>query len=273
MSSGVQAWLDGESLQADWQFDRGLHYGDGLFETMWLRAGRLRFADLHAARLAEGCRRLQIGCDARAVLQQAQALLGPGDAMVKLLVTRGIATARGYAPSGSEQARTMLLRYEAPPAELPQAPETHATLLSLQLGENPLLAGLKHLNRLELVMARAQMQGSSAFEGILCSSSGWLACGTMSNLFLVKDDRLLTPRVDRCGIAGVTRAVVLREAAIVGLPVQECDLAPAQLLQADELFFTNVRWGVRPVTHIDGRALAAPVLGARLRARVAALDA
>lgn len=273
MSSTVQGWLDGEPLQADWMLDRGLHYGDGLFETMWLRAGGLRFANLHAARLAEGCRRLQIRCDAYALVQQAQVLLGPGEAMVKLLVTRGIATARGYAPSGNERARTLLLRYEAPPPEPAQTPETHATLLSLQLGENPLLAGLKHLNRLELVLARAQMQGSSAFEGILCSSSGLLACGTMSNLFLVQDNCLLTPRVDRCGIAGIARAVVLREAAALGLTTRECDLAPAQLQQADELFFTNVRWGVRPVTHIDGRALAAPVLGARLRARVAALDA
>ena len=273
MSGTVRRWLDGVPLQAEWMLDRGLHYGDGLFETMLLQRGRLRFAALHAARLADGCRRLRIDCDAAAAIADAERLLGGGDAMVKLIVTRGVATERGYAPSGTETPRRLLLSYPAPPAEPADSLDTAVTRLTASLGENPLLAGLKHLNRLELVLARAQLQGSGCFEGILCSSSGYLACGTMSNLFIVKDSRLLTPRVDRCGIAGVMRAVVLREARAMGLQTQEADLEPSLLQQADEAFLTNVRIGVRPITRIESRTLAAGALTLQLRARVAALEA
>lgn len=273
MSEPVWSWLDGAPLQADWMLDRGLHYGDGLFETMLLRRGRLRFGALHAARLAEGCKRLHIHCNAIAAVEQAQQLLSDGDAMVKLIVTRGVATERGYAPSGNERARVLLLRYAAPTTEAPGVPDTAIALLQAQLGENPLLAGLKHLNRLELVMARAQLQGSGCFEGILCSSTGNLACGTMSNLFIVENDRLLTPRVDRCGIAGVMRAVVIREAQQMGLTVQECDMPAAVLQQAEQAFITNVRLGVRPITRIGTRALQAGHLTLQLRQRVADLEA
>ena len=273
MSGKVWSWLDGVPLQADWMLDRGLHYGDGLFETMLLQRGRLRFAALHAARLAEGCRRLRIDCDAAAAIAEAEQLLGGGEGMVKLIVTRGVATERGYAPSGREQARVMLLRYAAPAAEPAGVIDTAVTRLAATLGENPLLAGLKHLNRLELVLARSQLLGSECFEGILCSSSGYLACGTMSNLFIVKDSRLLTPRVDRCGIAGVMRAVVLREARAMGIAVHEADLDASVLEQADEAFLTNVRLGVRPITRIESRALTVGALSLQLRDRVAALEA
>jgi 4-amino-4-deoxychorismate lyase len=134
------------------------------------------------------------------------------------------------------------------------------------------LAGLKHLNRLELVLARAQLQGSGCFEGILCSSSGYLACGTMSNLFIVKDDYLLTPRVDRCGIAGVMRAVVMREARALGIAIHECDLPPETLLQAQHAFLTNVRLGVRPITRMGSRVLEAGQLSLQLHERVAGLE-
>jgi 4-amino-4-deoxychorismate lyase len=272
MSGTVWGWLDGMPLQADWMLDRGLHYGDGLFETMVLQRGHLRFAALHAARLADGCRRLGIACDATAALAAAEPLLGGGEAMAKLIVTRGVATERGYAPSGTEKARVLLLRYAAPAAQPQGIVDTEVTLLNARLGENPLLAGLKHLNRLELVLARAQLQGSGCFEGILCSSSGYLACGTMSNLFIVKDDHLLTPRVDRCGIAGVMRAVVMREARALGIAIHECDLPPETLLQAQHAFLTNVRLGVRPITRLGSRVLEAGQLSLRLHERVAGLE-
>lgn len=272
MSGTVWGWLDGVPLQADWMLDRGLHYGDGLFETMILQRGHLRFATLHATRLAEGCTRLGIACDAATTIANAEALLGGGDATVKLIVTRGVATERGYAPSGTEKARVLLLRYAAPPVEPTGLADTPVTLLDATLGENPLLAGLKHLNRLELVLARAQLRGSDCFEGILCSSSGYLACGTMSNLFIVKDDHLLTPRVDRCGIAGVMRAAVMREARAMGVAVHELDLLPEALVQAQHAFLTNVRVGVRPITRLGSRRLDAGQLSLRLQARVAGLE-
>lgn len=272
MSLPTGVWLDGAPVSEAWTQDRGLHYGDGLFETLVVKNGRIGFRALHAARLAEGCERLRIGLDAAGALAAAERLAGAGDALLKLIVTRGRAVARGYAPAGSELARQLLLRYALPPAADGEEAGTAIVLLQATLGENPLLAGMKHLNRLEQVLARAEMQGSEAFEGILCSSSGLLASGTMTNLFVVQDGALLTPRVHRCGIAGVMRAVVLREAARAGLVAAEADLAPAVLDHAEEIFLTNVRLGVRAVTRYATRQLAVGPVTRQLRLQVAGLE-
>ena len=272
MSAPLASWLDGEPLSAGWRLDRGLHYGDGLFETMIVRNGRIRFAGAHQQRLQQGCQRLQIHCDATAALQQAQSLAGEGDALLKLIVTRGLATERGYAPAGNEQARHLLLRYALPPVDVVADQPTRLALVPVTLGENPLLAGIKHLNRLELVLASAARRAHGCDEGLLCSSSGHLACGTSSNVFVVHEGRLLTPRVDRCGIAGVLRSVVLREAQQLGLPAQEQDLAPALLASATEVFITNVRLGVRIATEVDGRVMPPAPWAQALQRRIATLE-
>jgi 4-amino-4-deoxychorismate lyase len=272
VNTQVGAWLDGVPTTDPWTQDRGLHYGDGLFETMVCRQGRIRFAALHAARLADGCQRLGIRLDAGAAIASAATTVGAEAALLKLIVTRGIATARGYAPSGAEQPRQLLLRYPLPPEEPADAP-TPVVHLTARLGENPLLAGLKHLNRLELVMARAEMRYLTAVEGLLASSGGQLACGTMTNIFLVQAGVVKTPRVDRCGIAGVLRAVVLREARQLGITALETDLDPADVARADEAFLTNVRLGVRAVTAVDGQPLPLGPLTRRLALHVATLDA
>ena len=92
-------------------------------------------------------------------------------------------------------------------------------------------------------------------EGILFSSSGNLVCGTMTNVFLVRESCLLTPRIDQCGVAGVMRRVVLREARQVGIPARECELRAENLQAADEIFLTNARIGIWPVRALDGRVL------------------
>ena len=271
MSAAVDTWLDGQPLAERWTQDRGLHYGDGLFETMICRGAGIRFKALHAARLADGCQRLGITLDAQAGLDAAGRLAGPGPSLLKLIVTRGLATARGYAPAGNEQPRQLLLRYPLPSDE-PEGAPTPVVHLPVRLGESPLLAGMKHLNRLELVLARAQMKGSAALEGLLCSSSGLLACGTLTNVFVVQQGVLRTPRVNRCGIAGVMRAVVLREARALGIAAEEADLDPECVATADEAFLTNVRYGVRAITSIDGQAIPTGPVAARLRAHIETLD-
>jgi 4-amino-4-deoxychorismate lyase len=124
------------------------------------------------------------------------------------------------------------------------------------VSESPLLAGLKHCNRLEHVLARAEWSDSAIAEGILFSTSGKLVSGTMSNLFLVSQSSILTPRLDSFGVAGVMRRVVMKEALRAGIPVRECDLGVADLETADEVFLTNARIGVWPVRVLDGRPLA-----------------
>jgi 4-amino-4-deoxychorismate lyase len=251
--------------------DRGLHYGDGLFETIACRNGRPSFLEHHLERLAHGCGRLAIAFEAFDSLRTEVTALAEGAsrAIVKVLVTRGAATSRGYAPQGDERPLRVVLRY-AWPAEDPRfGSEGVAVRISdLALGENPHLAGLKHLNRLELVLARADLAGSPFREGLLLSSGGRVVSGTSSNVFLAAGRAIRTPRIDRCGVAGVMRRVVMRLAAEEGLAVEEADLMPADLERAEEIFLTNVRIGIWPVRALGARRLGAGRITRRLQQRL-----
>jgi 4-amino-4-deoxychorismate lyase len=239
--------------------DRGVHFGDGLFETIACVNGRPRFLPLHLERLEFGCERLGFTApnleEIRAeVLELAR---GVDRAILKVLVTAGEAVARGYARSGSETATRITIRYPWPHEEPTQLHDgVMVRTLTLRLGENPRLAGLKHCNRLEQVLARMELAAEAGLaEGILFSSTGNLVSGTLSNVFLVRESCLLTPRIDLCGVAGVMRRVVLREARKVGIPTRECELRAPDLQSADEVFLTNARIGIWPVRTLDTRAL------------------
>ena len=274
MSAPLAIWIDGQPApQARWTLDRALHYGDGLFETITVRAGELRFEALHRARLDEGCRRLQIRLDTDAAWQQARGIaqLHP-ECTLKLLVSRGDAVARGYTPVGSEQPRVIALVH-APPDETEYPQRVRVVTLRSVLGENPQLAGLKHCNRLEQVLARLELQsvnsdGQAAWEGLLGSSSGSLVSGTMSNVFLELDGEWMTPALESCGVAGVMRGVVLRETGTPGLSITTREISMAALGRCTSMFLTNARMGVRAVQELDGRALRQLDDVARLAARV-----
>ena len=239
--------------------DRGLHFGEGVFETIACLGGRPRFLPLHLERLEFGCERLGIKPpNLDEITAEVLGLVsGVERAIVKVLVTGGEAVARGYARSGGETATRITIRYPWPhedPAQLHDG--VMARTLSLRLGENPRLAGLKHCNRLEQILARAELAADAGLaEGILFSSSGNLVGGTMSNVFLVRESCLLTPRIDQCGVAGVMRRVVLREARRVGIPARECELRAENLQAADEVFLTNARIGIWPLRALDSRVL------------------
>ncbi len=257
MSAPLELLVDGMACRDAWALDRGLMYGDGLFETARVAAGRIRFEAQHAARLEEGCRRLAIAADLPRIWSQArEAAHRHGEATLRLQVTRGSATARGYAPSGNETARTLLAVYPPPAAgELPE----HRRVVTLQarLGENPLLAGLKHCNRLEQVLARMELAAHpGSFEGLLSSSSGLLVSGTMSNVFLDLDGELVTPTLNLCGVAGVLRAVVLQTAPSCGIALREAALPMEALRRCRAMAVSNARMGLVSVHEIDGRALA-----------------
>jgi 4-amino-4-deoxychorismate lyase len=254
--------------------DRSLHFGDGLFETIACRGGRPRFLSLHLERLALGCARLgittvpmdEVRDEVRTVAREVE------NAIVKVLLTRGTAIARGYGSSGQEKATRITLRYAWPhenPAQLQDGVQVRTA--ALRLGENPALAGLKHCNRLEQVLARREWTDPDISEALLFSSSDRLVSGTMSNVFIVEGSRLRTPRVDLCGVAGVMRRVVLREAANAGIPVQEDVVSAEDLRSADELFLTNARIGIWPVRALDGRLISPGPLTRRLQQLIAPL--
>jgi 4-amino-4-deoxychorismate lyase len=248
--------------------ERALHYGDGLFETMACVAGSVRLLDLHLERLAAGCQRLGIGVPASETLREELAAVAAScpRAVIKLLVTRGEARARGYALSGTEKANRITLRFPWPADDGRAVHEgVRLRTAALRLGENPALAGIKHCNRLEQVLARREWNDPGIAESLLYSSGGALVSGTMTNVFIVKEGVLCTPRLDRCGVAGVMRRTVLGLAAQLGIAAREEQLTQADVQGAEEMFLTNALIGIHPVRELDGRPLARHTLTARLQ--------
>jgi 4-amino-4-deoxychorismate lyase len=259
----MRVLLDGVTGERLDPLDRGLQYGDGLFETIAWRHGRPRFVDHHLERLAAGCARLGIPRppEARLVEEMAEAA-GRDTATVKVIVTRGSGP-RGYRPPVEARPRRIVAGFEAAPA----APGPwNARLCTTRLGRNPALAGLKHLNRLEQVLARAEWEDAGVQEGLMLDDLGRVVCGTQSNLFAVERGRLLTPPVDECGVAGVMRRNVLAWANCEGLDAAEVHLDAARLRAADEVFVTSALIGVRALASLDGLPLARGALSEELTA-------
>jgi 4-amino-4-deoxychorismate lyase len=245
----MTSWIDGvRGTRIDWR-DRGLQYGDGLFETLRVRAGRVRLLDEHLERLSAGSRRLGITLPAIGRLRRelAAAAAGQDDAVLKLIVTRGRGE-RGYRPTGCERATRILSRWPAPPSAGPAcaAPIT-VRICRTRLGLNPALAGLKTLNRLESVLARTEWRDPRIAEGLMLDAEGHVVCGTMSNLFVRHGSVLATPLLDRCGVAGVMRRFVVGEARSLGLRPTERRIGLADLASADEAFITNALAGPVPI--------------------------
>jgi len=267
------AWVNGEAQSTVSVLERGLHYGDGLFETIACLAEGPRFLERHLQRLKRGCEQLGFGpLELPQLAEEVRSAATGQRAVLKLLVTRGIARARGYAPSGQEVATRVLLRYGWPHEDAALAQGgVRIAISGVRLGENPALAGLKHCNRLEQVLARRALCDPHITEALMFSSSGALISGTMTNVFLVRDGRLLTPRLDRCGVAGIMRAVVLSLAVAGGIPAEEAVLDARDLDAAQELFLTNALLGIRPVGELPGRALPVGPLTRTLQSYLAPL--
>ncbi len=230
--------------------DRGLQYGDGLFETIAVVESRPALWQRHWERLLLGCRLLGIPEPDREVMEQEVAgLIGDRSfAVLKIIVTRG-ASERGYRPPDRVSPTRILelFSWEGPST----SPGALAVDLCRQrLGEQPGYAGLKHLNRLEQVLAQREL---SSPEGIMLDSEGNLVSGTMSNLFLVIEGRLHTPIIDRCGVAGVVRSLVLETARRMRQPVTVRRIEASELEQAEGLFLTSSLLGIVPVSAVAGQ--------------------
>jgi 4-amino-4-deoxychorismate lyase len=267
-------WLNGRPGGALSPLERGLHYGDGLFETIACVGGRPRFIELHLARLRAGCARLGIEFPALAELRREilEVAAGAGRSIVKVVLTRGPAVARGYGTTGAEQPTRLTLRYgwEEEDPRL-AAHGVRVRTAGLRLAESPALAGLKHLNRLEQVLARRESPATDFQEALMFSSGGRLISGIMSNVFVVQGGALRTPLLDRCGVAGIMRQVVLREARRAGIVAVEAELEGADLERTREIFLTSAVIGLRPVRELDGRACGPGAVTRELQRRLAPL--
>jgi len=247
----VSTWVNGRRSRAVDCRDRGLQYGDGVFETMRVRGRRVRLLEFHLERLLEGCRRLAIRAPSAAALRReiaARAALHP-DAVLKLIVSRG-AGERGYRPSGRERA-TRVLSLDPLPSAARALPAVRVRMCETPIGSNPALAGLKTLNRLESVLARSEWRGAEVWEGLMRDLDGHVVCGTMSNLFLRRGSTLMTPVLDRCGVAGVMRRWVLGEARNLRLRAWQGRLSWDTIGEAEEVFMTNAVAGIVSVALIE----------------------
>ena len=229
--------------------DRGLNYGDGLFETMALREGKVRLLDAHMTRLASGCARLKIGYPGTQLLHKEIAgVTGTiREGVVKIVITRGSA-GRGYRPPADAAPTRIVTLHDLPPAS---NAEIKVRWCEMRLSRNPALAGIKHLNRLEQVLAQSECNDAQIEEGLMLDHEGELVCGTSSNIFIVRGGELMTPDLRYCGVHGVMRAEVIKTAKQLGIDVHEEPLWADNLETASEVFVTNAVRGIRSVVMLD----------------------
>lgn len=234
--------------------DRGLAYGDGVFRTLRTRAGQPLWWRDHYAKLAADCAALTLICpDEASLLAEVCRVAEAGEGVVKILLTRGTG-ARGYALPTEQAGTRVVMSTPLPAYAQASAPDDiSARWCALKLARQPRLAGIKHLNRLENVLARAEWDDPAIFEGLLCDDSGAVIGGVMSNLVVVREGELYTPDLSQCGVAGVARARLLRAAARLGIRSHVDRLPRAAILTADEVMICNSVIGVRRVARLDDR--------------------
>ncbi|MFT4045358.1 MAG: aminodeoxychorismate lyase [Solimonas sp.] len=254
----MKALIDGEVGDALAVDNRGLAYGDGVFRTLLVADGAALHVDDHLAALRADAARLALDVPDENALRRETAMLAAAQAraVIKWLLVRRSA-GRGYAV-GTRGATRIVLRTAAP--RYAGTHWTHgiaARIAALRLAAQPALAGVKHLNRLEQVLASHEL-ADGIDELLMCDHHGRLVGGLRSNLFWVRDGGLCTPALQRCGVAGTMRGRVLRTAASLGIAHEEVDADAGVLERADEAFVTNALIGIWPLRRIDGRERPAP---------------
>ncbi len=245
--------INGEHCNAIAIIDRGFQYGDGLFETIAVHNGQPIFFNRHLARLKIGCDRLlipypdseQLRSEANSLCQHAE------NAVLKIIITRG-SGGRGYRQPDSIQPTRVLSLHPFP--DYPQSytkQGINARFCTTRLGLNPSLAGIKHLNRLEQVLARAEWNSPNIHEGIMLDINDYVIEGTMTNLFYSKHNTLYTASLTQSGIAGIMRNLIIELCAEQNLTVIEHQFTKADVLAADEVFVSNSIIGLWPIKQLD----------------------
>ncbi len=259
--------VDGEprsSVPAD---DRGFAYGDGVFETVTVLDGRAALWHLDTARLARGCDALGIPAPPVHSLEDDLRLLFPprerDSGILKIIATRG-SGGRGYAPPSPAVARRVSQRLPMPRHDADCWRSGVALhLCRTRLSMTPLLAGVKHLNRLEQVMARREWSDPRIAEGLMLRENGEPVEGTTGNLFARFGERLLTPPTPMLAVAGVMRERILALAPELGLRCEQAALSWGQLAAAEEVFLSNAVIGVWPVRSVAELSWQGPAATAR----------
>jgi 4-amino-4-deoxychorismate lyase len=236
--------------------DRALQYGDGVFETLRIVNGRIPMWEYHLQRLKNAQDILGLPLDDffsqwDDFVRQSLSHIASGCA--KLIVSRG------EGPRGYKIPTQVTLNWWLSITDLPAAnskSDFRLTLCRHTLSRQPTLAGLKHLNRLDQVMARSEWNEQENFdEGIMFNLDGDVTEGTMSNIFWLKEGRLLTPDLSQEGIDGCVRRWVIEQGRNNVPVIIEKGAKLDQLLVADAVFITNSLLGIQKVTEIDGHVI------------------
>lgn len=243
----LECLVDGEISEHLRVSDRGLNYGDGLFETLVVRQGQPRWWQEHMDRLSAGCERLGLTMPPQAVLLREVQTVSAGrrQCVVKILLTRGPG-GRGYRPADNTETTRIVSSHDWPEGiEAAAQLGVEARICDIRLGIQPVLGGIKHLNRLEQVLA--SRENEEGLEGILLDADEHVISAISANLFMVYRGQLMTPRLDRCGVRGVFRSRLLK------MLKKRCELrriSADMLMEATEVFLCSSVRGIVPVRKI-----------------------
>ena len=255
MISPPSVLINGEPRETLSVLDRGLQYGDGLFETIRIVDGRCQYWDEHVDRLELGCEKLGIQFPGRVDLgKDADSLIQPSQmGVLKIIVTRGVSE-RGFRinPKNPPNRVVLLVSQSQYPAKY-YSEGVELVLCKQRLGNSPQLAGIKHLNRLEQVLARREWDDEYQ-EGLLLDQFGRVAEGTMSNVFIVEGQCLITPELETCGVHGVIREQIIKKVDTWSVKIKRENFTKQRLLEADAVFMTNSIFGVWPVRSFEKRS-------------------
>ncbi|MEM9256950.1 MAG: aminodeoxychorismate lyase [Pseudomonadota bacterium] len=259
MPSQSLTWVDGKATERLPLPDRGLDFGDGLFETLLLRRGKPAYAEQHWERLSHGLAALALPDCVAVVRDQLQAVSEAVEAKdwtwasLRVTVTRGSAP-RGYRPPRVSQPRIIMSASELGRDATQLCSPATLCSSSVRMAPQSRLAGVKHLNRLEQVLAAGDAARAEVDEAIMLDQRDHLVAVSSGNLFLRLGGSLLTPPLHECGIVGTRRELVLnRWGPALGLVVTEAEIGIDELFDADEVFYSNALVGLRPVERFEQR--------------------
>ncbi|MBT3457540.1 MAG: aminodeoxychorismate lyase [Thiotrichales bacterium] len=240
--------INGEEKSNISIFNRNMQYGDGLFETCVAKDNKILFWESHVARLKNGCERLNIKKIANSVwledIKKALSLSSEKDCIIKLILSRGNSL-RGY--SYSEDIEPVRVVIASQISEYKTKDSFSLEYASCGFHSNPNLAGIKHCNRLEQIMARTNML---ADEAIMLDENKSIISVTQGNIYFIFGNKLVTPKLERCGVMGSRRSIILELSRIINLEVDEDTISIEQVEKANEVFVSNSLIGIQPVTSI-----------------------
>lgn len=238
--------LEQDALPAS---DRAIQFGDGCFTTARILDGNICLLEAHIRRLQLGCEKLMIPFTHWDTLRQEMCKLASGkqDGVLKVIITRG-SGGRGYS-AASCLSPTRILSVSAYPAHYSRWREEGVTLTlsPIRLGRNPMLAGIKHLNRLEQVLIRTHLEQTDADEALVLDSEGFITECCAANLLWRQGSEVFTPSLDQAGVNGIMRQFCLEQLARSGFRVVEVSAGEAALQTADEVVICNALMPVVPV--------------------------